>query len=196
MPYNIEIVALGDDLYARLADTIRWLSSLQREFQFHFPPPRLLRHLVGTAATSPAPFATGTHFTTAEAWTALRSYRSIAKGDRRYLIAFTSSSLSSTKYQNLFASAEAGEGLAVVTIADQERFTASFDAYVAYYLTRYSLGLSCPISATMTIPGRACSIGRSTSRTCACRYAAAGFAMRVCRWSNRHSTKRSNEPST
>lgn len=139
MTYTIEVVSLGADLYDQLDDVLKWLSLLQPEFRFEFPPMRLRGALL-TASDD----ADVIDLATEDVWTALRSYRETAKGDRRYLVAITASTLSSAKRRKLFGSTNAAEGLAVVSLSEQARYTSSFKAYVAYYLTRYALGFVVP----------------------------------------------------
>ena len=137
MPYNIEILSVGSDFDALIAETSQLLNGVQEEFRFRLAPKRMRQH--------------GREFVKSEyvandVFDLLKKYRDDAKGQRPYLLAVVNGSLRSQKLANLFGSHDArdGTGEAVVTLRDRELYTDSAQLYLCYYFIRYALSFVCP----------------------------------------------------
>lgn len=139
MAYSIEVLSIGKDLYSSLESAVSIINGVQKEFVFSFPPERLRRALVEADVRGADGFIWNQVI-----WNILLEYRAVARGDRRYLIAFVHDSLRSSELRNLFGSTNASEGFAVVTLGGREHYTRSHDAYCAYYLARYAVGFMVP----------------------------------------------------
>src|ERR1700675_583085 len=113
MPYVIEVMALGDDIYHHLESATTGLNSIQHEFQFR-PTALNLRQWGLSFQRS--------QYDTNEVFAFLKSYRIKAAGHRPYIIAFLNAPLSSESFDNLFGSHEADNGLAVCTLHDCTQF--------------------------------------------------------------------------
>jgi hypothetical protein len=103
MPFNIELLSLGTDLYAEIEASVAPLNAAQTEFRFSSAPPRL---------RSPGVAYRRDQYLTTEVFAWLAQYRRDAKGHRPYIIAFINAPLESTRYSNLFGSHEAADGVA------------------------------------------------------------------------------------
>ena len=134
MPYHIEVISVGGDFDAQIAEAAQSLNC-QDEFRFSLPPARLRK--------AGGPFAKA-KYRTREVFGFLRDYRSNAKGERPYLIGVIDKELDSSRLGNIFGSHEACDGLAVVTLFDHLRFVESTHLYLCYYLIRYALSFVCP----------------------------------------------------
>src|SRR6266480_3907700 len=135
MPYNIELLAIGDDIYADLNRAAAALNGVQNQFRF-YPSGRAQR----AEAIEFKPDA----YTTAEIWTFLRQQRHRVGGHRPYIIAFVTRPLRSERYGNLFGSHQGEEGLAVVTTANTAQYVREISRYCCYYLVRYALSFINP----------------------------------------------------
>jgi len=135
MPYTIEVISLGQDLYPAIEKAIQAINAVQREFSFTIPGNRL--------KTEGFPFQRK-EYHTQEVFDFLRNYRAQAKGHRPYLLAVLNAPLKSEKLQNLFGSHEAEEGLAVISLFDCTRFADSEHKFLCYYFIRYSLSFIAP----------------------------------------------------
>jgi predicted acylesterase/phospholipase RssA len=135
MPYNIEFIAIGADIYADLNRAAAALNGIQN--QFRFDPPRGIRRVEGIDFKRDV-------FSTTEIWTFLRDQRMRIGGHRPHIIAFVTRPLRSSKYFNILGSHEGAEGLAVVTTSDAAQYVKEITRYLCYYLVRYSLSFINP----------------------------------------------------
>lgn len=129
MPYNIEIMCLGEDLYSLLARATNGLNGIQDQFRFEVTPPS--QRAPGLA------FRRNT-YETDEVWKFLSNQRK-AGAPRLFIIAFVTQPLSSSKYTNLFGSHRGESGLAVVTRSDTAQYVKDDVRYFQYYMVRYAL---------------------------------------------------------
>jgi predicted acylesterase/phospholipase RssA len=145
MPYDIEVLAIGEDIDPLLESSSSALNTVQDEFRFHLAsvPQRL-------AARG---FRRST-YTTAEVWEFLRDQRVRFGGHRPFIIAFVTRPLQSARFANLFGSHEAIEGLAVVTTFGAGLYVKEEARYCCYYLVRYSLSFVNPNIRVHNDPAR------------------------------------------
>lgn len=135
MPYLIEVISLGVDSYADIDPAVKMLNEVQDEFKFIIPAGQL--RFIGL------PYSRKDYFTQ-DVFACLGQYRAVVKGNHPFIIAVIEGMLHSSKYQNLFGSHEAENGLAIFTLKDQGKFVASRTAFLCYYLIRYSLSFVAP----------------------------------------------------
>ena len=135
MPYSIEVLCVGTDLYSQLNPVIESLNSVQAEFNFSVPPERLLEFGIPYRRRE---------YSSEQVFDFLEDYRKHAKGNRPFLVAFVNSPIRSVRLGNLFGSHRAVCGLAVVTIDDVSNFTDQVSSYICYYLIRYALSFVAP----------------------------------------------------
>jgi hypothetical protein len=135
MPYSIEVLSIGEDLYEDIIKATNLLNVAQCEFQFTTPPARLKMCAL--------PFRRREYYTK-ETFEFLQRYRQDSRGFRPFIIGVLNGPLYSDLYSNLFGSHEASEGLAVVTLKDNEKFVSSRNNYLCYYFIRYSLSFVAP----------------------------------------------------
>jgi nucleoside phosphorylase len=135
MPWNIEIISVGGKFDDHIAEAKQLLNGVQDEFRFSLAPMRLRGYGVNFVQSE---------YHTHEVFKILKKYQDHAKGMRPYLIAVLDTELSGVKYNNLFGSHEAEEGLAVITLRDHRVFTESARLYLCYYFIRYALSFVCP----------------------------------------------------
>jgi predicted acylesterase/phospholipase RssA len=148
MPYNIELIAIGDDVYPDLHRAAEALNGLQDEFRFYLSP--VDQRADGIAFKRDV-------YKTADVWTFLREHRSRVGGHRPYIIAFATMPLQSERYRNLFGSRQGEDGLAVVTTANTAQYVREITRYYCYYLVRYTLSFINPhISAHGDEARKAC----------------------------------------
>jgi predicted acylesterase/phospholipase RssA len=135
MPYKIELMAIGEDIYPLLQRAATALNGVQDQFEFH----------LSSAAQRPEgiSFKRST-YTTTEIWEFLRDQRRRFGGLRPYIIAFVTRPLRSPRFSGLFGSHEAEEGLAVVTTSDAAQYVREITRYCCYYLVRYALSFINP----------------------------------------------------
>src|ERR1700733_7928679 len=136
MPYNIELMSIGEDTYSLLERSAAVLNGVQNEFMFHLTSAS--RRQSGVAFQR-------SQYTTSEIWTFLRDHRQKFGGNRPYIIAFVTRPLKSSRLQNIFASHEGAEGLAVVTTFGAGQYVKEEARYCCYYMTRYSLSFVNPL---------------------------------------------------
>jgi nucleoside phosphorylase len=135
VPFNIEVISVGDNSDPQIGEASQILNAVQEEFKFNLPPETRRRD--GAAFLQD-------EYKTEEVWNFLKDYRAIARGHRPYLIAVIDGKLSSARYTNLFGSHRAEDGLAVITLRDHQRFADSFRSFLCYYFIRYALSFVCP----------------------------------------------------
>jgi hypothetical protein len=135
MPYNIEVLSIGENSDAKISEVAQILNSVQDEFRFNLPPP--------THRQDGATFFQD-EYETQQVWEFLKDYRARARGNRPYLIGLVNGHLRSKQYSNLFGSHEAANGLAVITLRDHLKCADSFRPFLCYYLIRYALSFVCP----------------------------------------------------
>lgn len=134
MPYDIELIAIGEDIYPLLERASAELNGVQSQFRFRL------------TSQEQRPAGIGFHrseFVTTEIWDFLRKQRE-AGGHRPYIIAFVTRPLQSAHHGNLFGSHEGEEGLAVVTVSDAGLYVKEITRYCCYYLVRYALSFVNP----------------------------------------------------
>ena len=130
MPYVIEVMAIGEDVYPLLERATVALNGVQTQFEFRLTPIALRLDGLGLVRSS---------YSTSEIWGFLREQRQRAGGYRPYIISFVTKPLRSAKFGNLFGSHEGEEGLAVVTASNAEQYVKEIMRYYCYYLARYAL---------------------------------------------------------
>jgi predicted acylesterase/phospholipase RssA len=135
MPYNIELMAIGEDIYSELNRAAAALNGVQDQFRFY--PSQ------GAQSAEGIDFKRDT-YVTAEIWTFLREQRRRVGGYRPYIMAFVTRPLQSANYTNLFGSHEGEEGLAVVTTHNAAQYVKEITRYCCYYLVRYALSFINP----------------------------------------------------
>jgi predicted acylesterase/phospholipase RssA len=135
MAYDIELMSVGEDLYAVLGESAALLNSVQAEFRFRLTS--LPQRLSGLSFSR-------TEYSTAEIWFFLREQRKKFGGNRPYIIAFVNSPLKSSELANIFGSHEAVDGLAVVTLHSSTQYVREARRFCCYYLSRYSLSFVNP----------------------------------------------------
>ena len=112
MPYNIEIMSLGEDLYPLLDRAANGLNGIQDQFRFE--------------VTHPAQRAPGLSFhrkqyLSTDIWQFLNEQRSVG-APRPFIIAFMTQPLSSPRTSNLFGSHLGEFGLAAVTMSGAAQY--------------------------------------------------------------------------
>jgi hypothetical protein len=137
--FPIELVPLGKTSIEPLEYVCKRLNEIQHEFDFNLPPVRLREEGVVFSRSE---------YLASEVFAWLQNYRTVAKGNRPYLIGFIDGPLRSAKLSNLFGSHEAENGVAVVTLDDHKKYVSSTHAYVAYYLVRYAISFVAPAVKT------------------------------------------------
>jgi hypothetical protein len=148
MPYDIELMAIGEDIYPLLDRAAAALNGVQNQFEFHLSSSDVRREGIGFQRSS---------YTTAEIFDFLREQRKRLGGRRPYIIAFVTKPLRSARYTNLFGSHEGQEGLAVVTASGAAQYVKEITRYYCYYLVRYTLSFINPhIRAHEDDPSKAC----------------------------------------
>jgi predicted acylesterase/phospholipase RssA len=135
MPYTIELVSIGENLYPLIEESAERLNKIQDSFRFRAVP--------SNERGASISFGAGA-YTNSEVFAQLESHKQLHGGRRPYLIAFVNKPLSSEKLTNLFGSLRAGKGLAVVTLHDANRFVRHNVRYCCYFLVRYALSFINP----------------------------------------------------
>ena len=79
MPYDIELMSIGDDLYGVLERSAALLNGVEQEFRFRLTSPN---------QRSPGLGFRFEEYTTAQVWDFLREQRTTFGGNRPYIIAF------------------------------------------------------------------------------------------------------------
>jgi len=133
MPYDIELMSVGEDLYPTLQAAASSLNGVQHEFSFRLTSQRQS----GLALRR-------SDYTTAQIWAFLRDQRDKFGGNRPYIIAFINAPLKSSELQNIFGSHEAAEGLAVVTLHSHQHYVKETERFCSYYMVRYAMSFVNP----------------------------------------------------
>lgn len=115
MPYTIELMSIGEDIYPLLQRSADDLNRVQDQFIFRLVPAD--QRLPGLQFSR-------SKYTTSEIWDFLRQQRTQWGGHRP---------LASADYSNLFGSHEGKEGLAVVTI--QRKLRSMYEKRAVFVLT-------------------------------------------------------------
>jgi predicted acylesterase/phospholipase RssA len=135
MPYSIEVIAIGENIYSDLKRAIEALNGVQNQFQFC---------LSQSTARSEALNFKRDIYVTSEIWAFLSNQRKRVGGNRPYIIGFVTNELKSARFTNLFGSHEAEEGFAVVTTFNAAQYVKEITRYCSYYLVRYALSFINP----------------------------------------------------
>lgn len=135
MPYNIELMSIGEDVYPLLERAKDALNGIQGEFRFS---------LTSAAQRQAAIAFQRSKYTTAEIWNFLKDHKARFGGHRPYIIGFVTKPLQSSELRNIFGSHEAADGLAVVTTNNAGQYVKEETRYCCYYLVRYSLSFINP----------------------------------------------------
>lgn len=130
MPYDIELMSVGEDLYPTLEASAASLIAVQHEFLYRLTSPPQRPPGLG--------FARG-DYTSAQIWQFLREQREKFGGNRPYIIAFVNAPLKSDRLSNIFGSHEAAEGLAVVTLHSHHQYVKETERFCSYYMVRYAM---------------------------------------------------------
>lgn len=134
MPYEIELMSVGENIYPLLQESAEALNRIQDEFRF-FPTPESKR--------GPGLGLRFEKYKTQDIWDFLKAERE--KGGRRpFIIAFVTKPLGSDEWNNLFGSHQAENGLAVVTTHNSVQYVKEETRYCRYYLTRYAMSFVNP----------------------------------------------------
>jgi len=136
MPYHIELMSLGEDIYPLLERSAAELNRVQTQFSFFLTP--------SSQRQSGIEFQLQ-EYATSDIWTFLRNQKNRFGGRRPYIIGFITKPLRSSRLQNLFGSHRADEGLAVVTMFNAGQYVKEEARYCRYYLVRYSLSFVNPL---------------------------------------------------
>ena len=135
MSYNIEIMAIGEDIYNGLNRAIAELNGVQNQFTFHLTQPNQ-RSLALNFRQS--------EYRTSDIWDFLRKQRKMFGGHRPYIIAFVNKPLQSKELRNIFGSHCGEEGLAVATSSNSAQYVKEITRYYCYFLVRYALSFVNP----------------------------------------------------
>jgi predicted acylesterase/phospholipase RssA len=135
MPYDIEFIAIGEDIYSVLDRAAAELNGVQDQFRFHRPAAALRAEAISFQRSA---------YESTDIWTFLRDQRSRFGGNRPHIIAFVTKPLESPTFSNIFGDHEAKEGLAVVTTDDAAQYVKEITRYCCYYLVRYTLSFINP----------------------------------------------------
>lgn len=134
MPYDIELMSIGEDLYPALGASAASLNAVQQEFRFRL-----------TSQSAPGLAFKRANYTSAQIWEFLREQRMKFGGMRPYIIAFVNAPLASN-LTNIFGSHEACEGLAVVTLHSHQQYVKETERFCSYYMVRYAMSFVNPYS--------------------------------------------------
>jgi predicted acylesterase/phospholipase RssA len=129
MPYNIEVMSLGRDMYPELERAAKGLNGVQEQFRFEVTP---------EAKRKPGLAFRRQEYLSTDVWNFLKEQRAVG-APRPFIIAFVTEPLSSPAFSNLFGSHAGKDGLAVVTTAGTTQYVKEVEQYVRYFLVRYAL---------------------------------------------------------
>jgi len=135
MPYEIELLSLGENLYPVLEVAARKLNGVQGQFRYRLAESP---HREGALAW------TRTKYLTTDVWSFLQQQRQKFGGNRQFIIAFVNAPLDGTELGNLFGSHSAKEGIAVVTAHNSGQYVNEAARYCCYYMTRYATSFVKP----------------------------------------------------
>lgn len=135
MPYSIEVMSLGADLYEVLRIATGRLNSIQNDFVFRL--------------TAEAERAEGVSFQreeyqTDEIWRFLTEHLEKFGGCRPHVIAFVNAPLRSARTSNLFGSHDRRGRLAIATLHHSTQYVSEGARFACYYLVRYALSFVNP----------------------------------------------------
>lgn len=129
MPYHIEVMSLGEDIYPVLDRAAKGLNGIQDQFSFEVTHPDL---------RAPGLAFQRDEYLSTDIWQFLKEQR--AEGaPRPFIIAFVTRDLRSPQYRNLFGSHCGEDGIAVVTTSSATQYVKEAERYCRYYLVRYAL---------------------------------------------------------
>jgi Patatin-like phospholipase len=131
MPYPIEILAVGEALYAPIEAACNSLNQVQREFAFSLPSKRLREKAFVLAP------AEKYKVEELRAW--LIDYRATVGGNHPYLILVVDAFLYSNTLHNLFARTWAKDGLTVFTTHGSDQFVHDVVRFCRYYFTNAAI---------------------------------------------------------
>ena len=145
MPYDIELLSLGQDVYPVLGVAVRKLTGVQDQFRYRF-------------ASSPQrdDGLSWRHdkYTTPEVWDFLRGQRQRFGGNHPFIIAFVDAPLDGVQYHNIFGAHDASEGIAVVTLHNSGHYINDQARFACYYMVRYALSFVKPSMKGHNDPSR------------------------------------------
>jgi predicted acylesterase/phospholipase RssA len=145
VPYDIELMSIGEDSYPLLDRCSDKINRIQDQFRFHLTA---VPHRQSGIAFRRS------RYLTSDIWDFLRDHRTKFGGHRPYIIAFVTTPLASSKLTNLFGSHEATEGLACVTTFGAAQYVREESRYCCYYLVRYALSFVNPLIKSHTDEAR------------------------------------------
>lgn len=129
MPYNIEVMSLGEDLYPLLDRAANGLNGIQDQFRFEVTHPTQRAPGLGFQRKQ---------YLSTDIWKYLDEQRAVG-APRPFIIAFVTQPLSSPRTSNLFGSHLGEVGLAAVTMSGAAQYVKEDERYCRYYLVRYAL---------------------------------------------------------
>jgi predicted acylesterase/phospholipase RssA len=129
MPYNIEVMSLGQDLYPLLDRAANGLNGIQEQFRFEVTQP---------AQRPPGLGFQRKEYLSTDIWEFLNEQRAVG-APRPFIIAFVTQPLSSPRTSNLFGSHLGEFGLAAVTMSGAAQYVKEDERYCRYFLVRYAL---------------------------------------------------------
>jgi predicted acylesterase/phospholipase RssA len=147
MAYEIEILAIKEDLYKSIEAACDSLNRVQenKEFIFRLPPERL---------RDSAFIEKREKYDSDKIFQWLKQYRQNAGGNRPFIILVIDGFLSSSRLSNLFGTVSAVDGLAVFTINDFDQFVHDIVRFCRYYFVRYAVSFLEPTIKSHNDPTR------------------------------------------
>ena len=147
MAYEIEILAIKEDLYKSIEAACDSLNRVQenKEFIFRLPPERL---------RDSAFIEKREKYDSDKIFQWLKQYRQNAGGNRPFIILVVDGFLSSSRLSNLFGTVSAVDGLAVFTINDFDQFVHDIVRFCRYYFVRYAVSFLEPTIKSHNDPTR------------------------------------------
>lgn len=147
MAYEIEILAIKNELYKSIEVACESLNRVQENTEFIFrTPPKRLRESAFLEKRE--------KYNSDKIFAWLRDYRQKAGGNRPYIILVVDGFLSSSRLNNLFGTVLANEGLAVFTTNDFDQFVQDIVRFCRYYLVRYAISFLEPDIKSHNDPAR------------------------------------------
>jgi predicted acylesterase/phospholipase RssA len=135
MAYNIEILAINENLYKEIEQAITSLNKVQTDFEFKISNSTKRTGLFVHKSEK---------YKSTELFENLRDFKNEAKGSRPYIIFIVDGFLESNKWKNIFGTVSAKEGLAIFTVDSFDHFIYDKIRYIRYYLVRYALSFLSP----------------------------------------------------
>jgi predicted acylesterase/phospholipase RssA len=130
MPYDIEVMSIGEDKYPVLKRAVESLNRVQDQFRFRLTPKNQRDAGLGLKREK---------YVTEDIWKFLRGQRRTTGGHRPFIVAFVTGPLESLEWANIFGDHVAKEGLAVATTDNAWQYVREEARFCAYYLVRYAL---------------------------------------------------------